>query len=158
MTSDIKSSDNNIIFSCRSCAIIICDSKILLQKRVKDKFWALPGGKIKYGESSLETIYRELYEELQIDNIAGTKLVDVNEYFFTLDEQFFHQYIFTYIVSLLDYKIIENSISNKKSIDGLIFQWFDLEKMNWDTIKPNYLKEQISKEKVRKLNRIIREV
>ena len=85
-------------------------------------------------------------------------MVDINEYFFTLDEQFFHQYIFTYIVSLLDYKIIENSISNKKSIDGLIFQWFDLEKMNWDTIKPNYLQEQISKEKVRKLNRIIREV
>ena len=42
--------------------------------------------------------------------------------------------------------------------NSLIFKWFDLNKIDWKQIKPEYLKEQISGKKVKKLNRIIKEV
>ena len=90
MIDDIKIKYNNLDFSCRSCAIIINKNKILFQKRSGDKYWALPGGKIKYGESSFDAIVRELNEELAIDNIINTEFVGMNEYFFKISDILFH--------------------------------------------------------------------
>ena len=159
MIDDIKIKYNNLDFSCRSCAIIINENKILFQKRSGDKYWALPGGKIKYGESSFDAIVRELNEELAIDNIINTEFVDMNEYFFEISDILFHQFIFTYIVYLNDYTIINKNMHEKLlGNNNLIFKWLDLNKIDWEQIKPKDLKEQISGGKVKKLSRIIREV
>ncbi len=157
MKEDIRLVCDNIEFSCRSCAIIINDNKVLLQKKYGDSYWALPGGKIKYGESSYDAIKRELEEELSIDNIINQKLIDTNEYFFKIDSSQFHQFIFTYIVELSDYRRIDNSIERELIDKTLLFQWFDLDRIDWNTIKPDYLREQIVQGKIKKLNRIIKE-
>lgn len=52
--------------------IINSDNKILIQKRAKEKriepnVWAMTGGSVKYGETSIDTIVREAKEELNID-------------------------------------------------------------------------------------------
>ncbi|WP_170236313.1 NUDIX hydrolase [Streptococcus hyovaginalis] len=43
------------------------DGKILLQLRGDKKTWAIPGGAMELGESSLDTAVREFYEETGIE-------------------------------------------------------------------------------------------
>lgn len=45
-------------------AIIICNGKILLEKRRDCDIWGLVGGGVKKQETSLQAITREIYEEL----------------------------------------------------------------------------------------------
>lgn len=53
----MKNKDINIriedyILNCRAVAIIVNNNSILFQKRKQDEFWALPGGKIRVGETT----------------------------------------------------------------------------------------------------------
>ncbi|MDY3042133.1 NUDIX domain-containing protein, partial [Streptococcus pluranimalium] len=43
------------------------DGKVLLQLRGDKKTWAIPGGAMELGESSLDTAVREFYEETGIE-------------------------------------------------------------------------------------------
>ena len=45
-------------------AVILCNGKLLLEKRRDCDLWGLVGGGVKKKESSLEAITREIYEEL----------------------------------------------------------------------------------------------
>ena len=45
-------------------AIIVCDGKILLEKRRDCDLWGLVGGGVKRQETPLEAIVREVHEEL----------------------------------------------------------------------------------------------
>lgn len=158
MNNDIILNENNISFNCRVAAIIVKDDRILLQKRISDAYWALPGGKIKFGETSKEALYRELYEELKIDNISRINMIDVSEHFFNISTKEFHQYIFTYKVELFDYDIIsQNFFIGKEEHNNLIFKWEILNKIDWSSIKPDYLKDQVFNPKKRKYFRIYKE-
>jgi mutator protein MutT len=60
-------------------AIIICDGKILLEKRKGDPGkgkWSIPGGLVELGETTTEAIIREVKEETGLD-VTEPKLIDV---------------------------------------------------------------------------------
>lgn len=63
------------------CGIIFNDDKIFLCRRSPHKslggFWEFPGGKIEQGEREVDSLSRELFEEL------GMR-VDIKEYFKTV--------------------------------------------------------------------------
>lgn len=67
-----------------SCIILSHDNKVILQKRGND-FYTYPGylrafgGKIKAAESPLETIIRELKEELDIE-VSASELIFISAY------------------------------------------------------------------------------
>ncbi|MEM0357209.1 MAG: NUDIX hydrolase [Candidatus Bathyarchaeia archaeon] len=60
-------------------AIIVCDGKILLEKRKgepgKGK-WSVPGGLVELGETVEEAVIREVKEETGLD-VAEPELIDV---------------------------------------------------------------------------------
>jgi mutator protein MutT len=60
-------------------AVIICDGKILLEKRKNDPGrgkWSIPGGLVELGESVEETVVREVKEETGLD-VEKPEHVDV---------------------------------------------------------------------------------
>lgn len=59
-----------------TCGILSQSGKILLQKRADKGTWGLPGGAIELGESALEALVREFYEETGIE-VRAEKLLNI---------------------------------------------------------------------------------
>ena len=79
----IKDDESNFKFNFRVAGIFVNDSKILLQKCEKDNYYSLIGGRVKYGETTIEALIREIQEEIGIKvNNKETKLINVSENFF----------------------------------------------------------------------------
>ena len=136
----------NVRVNCRAVAIILNEGNILFQKRETDPVWALPGGKIRVGEKSEDTIKRELKEELELNKFNVERCNSISEYFFTFDNTLIHQYIFSYTVSVDNTEWILDEIGEfdgKEINENLVFKWFDIDSLANAPIKPDFLKEQI---------------
>lgn len=59
-----------------TCGILSQSEKILLQKRADKGTWGLPGGAVELGESALEALVREFYEETGVE-VRVEKLLNV---------------------------------------------------------------------------------
>ena len=59
-----------------TCGILSQSGKILLQKRADKVTWGLPGGALELGESALEALVREFYEETGVE-VRVEKLLNV---------------------------------------------------------------------------------
>ena len=80
MSRDILFDHGNARFSCRMSALIVQGGRILLQCPVGTQEYAFPGGHTAFGETSAETLRRELREELHADAAIG-RLAAVGEVF-----------------------------------------------------------------------------
>ena len=60
-------------------ALIICDDKLLLEKRADSDLWGLVGGGVKAHEMPLDSIVREVYEELGL-RVSKDKFVKQKVY------------------------------------------------------------------------------
>lgn len=80
MSRDILFDHGNARFSCRMSALILQGGRILLQCPVGTQEYAFPGGHTALGETSAETLRRELREELHADSQIG-RLAAVGEVF-----------------------------------------------------------------------------
>ena len=146
----MKSRDINIriedyILNCRAVALIVNNDRILFQKRKQDEFWALPGGKIRVGETTKETIMRELKEELGLKNFEAGDVATVSEYFFEYGKDKYHQFIFGHKVQVNNNEWIlkSNEFDGIEKQENLVFKWFELEELGTAPIKPDFLKEQL---------------
>lgn len=142
---DINFESDNIKFTCRACALIFYNNKILFQKRKTDTSWALPGGKIELLETVENTIKRELSEELGITDITIEGTSSITENFFEFNGKKNHQYIFTQKVIFNDkkYNSIETEFSGIEKDKDVVFKWIDLSDLNNYSLKPDYVKNQV---------------
>ena len=119
--------DNNR-FNARASAIIFNKdkSKILLFKIDDNRdFYLLPGGRISFFEDSLETIKREMKEELGYD--LDFELCSIQENFLVKDNKKIMQYSFCY-------KAIYNGDIKEEKFrcldnDNQYFYWIDVAKI-----------------------------
>ncbi|MBD2816064.1 NUDIX hydrolase [Xenorhabdus sp. Flor] len=95
---DINLKNKNYHFNIRTCCFLWNKNKedILVQRKISqyEEDWALPGGKVKVGETSLQALARELDEEFSIE-VVEAQLIGISEQFKILKYPL-HQIIFLY--------------------------------------------------------------
>ena len=128
----------------RACALIIHNNKLLVHNNINENHVALVGGRVKIGESSEDTLKREIKEEMGKE-IEILEYVSTIENFFDADDMPYHEIMFVYRVDFKeeeDKKIVD-SIKNIEGEDELKYDWIDLDKIEEYPLKPQILKSMI---------------
>jgi 8-oxo-dGTP pyrophosphatase MutT (NUDIX family) len=86
-------------FQFRAGALVWRSGHILIHRAVSDPFWALPGGRVEFHESSREALAREIEEEMGCSASIGP-LRFVVENFFELGGRKAHEIGFYYEAEL----------------------------------------------------------
>ena len=128
---DIQFEIEGVTVNCRAVGILINDNKILFQKRKRDNFWALPGGKIAVMEKGYHAVKRELNEELglNLDPQIPNDLLDVKENFFNYDELPENSPILLY----------NDCFAGAEKGKDLVFKWLDRDDMLTENIAPSFM-------------------
>ena len=123
--------------------VIIYQNKVLLLKR--EKSWVFPKGKVKEGESLIQTAIREIFEETGIKvNDKGIEIGNTNYKYMTNDEQFEKTvYYYLFIVS-------DVSVNIEKTFLGYGWFYFD-EALKYVTYKND---KKILKNAIKKLREV----
>lgn len=138
----------------RAAAIIIHNNKVLTHRNVNSDHYALLGGRVQIGESSEETVKREVLEELG-KNIDIIGYVATFENFFEMKGKKYHEIMFVYEAEFTDEKnkAMQETIKNMEGKDYLQYEWLDINEIDKYPLKPKVAKE-IFKEKVWPVHKI----
>jgi len=71
-----------------AAGLLVENNKIILVKRKYEPYkgyWGLPGGFLNYGEDPIESVTREMKEELNID-ISSPEMIDMFHMFYPIDK------------------------------------------------------------------------
>jgi len=131
-------------------AIIICNGKILLEKRKgepgRDK-WTVPGGLVELGESAEQTVMREVKEETNL-KVEQPELVDVVNSV-TTDENGKIKYHFV----IVDYFVKLKGGTLKVADDAAELRWVEFSEVeNYDLTRSFREFFRRNRQKLEKLN------
>lgn len=131
-------------------AVIICNGKILLEKRKNDPGrgkWSLPGGLVELGERLEETVIREVREETGL-KVEKPEVIDVVDNI-TVDEKQRVKYHFVVVVHLA--KIKGGKL--KAETDAEELKWIPLEEVEKHDLTKSFREFfKGNKEKIEKLD------
>jgi ADP-ribose pyrophosphatase YjhB (NUDIX family) len=135
---------DNYICNFRSVGVLIRKNKVLLQRDKDGSEYALPGGHVKIGESSMDSLVREYKEETGA-NIICERLIWTEECFWKWNKKLTSTIAFYYLISLCnDTDIPDNGeFVSQKDNCNVILGWIPLTELKPLTIYPSFLKEKI---------------
>ena len=116
-----------------------------------DSFFALPGGSVEFGETSIEALHREMQEELGT-SIESGNLLWVVENFFEYMEKQCHEIGLYYKIKYSGDSLKFNHLNEFEGLEAhfirdkvfkLYFKWFDAEEIKNADIRPSFLKEAL---------------
>lgn len=132
-------------FNYRVAAIIKKDNKVLLHKSKKDDFYAIPGGRVKAGEPSVDTLKREFKEEIGRD-INIKSFAGIVENFFEYNGKKYDELMILFEAEFIDYNLYEvEKITGLEENGKIEFVWKNLNELNNLDVKPVFLKEKLIK-------------
>ena len=144
ITIDVEDYKLNI----RAAGIMIHNGKILAHRNINSDHYALIGGRVEIGENSVDTIKREIKEELGKE-IEITGYVATVENFFEMKGKKYHEIMFVHKIEFINEedKKIEDTLKNVEGKDYLQYEWLDIEKIDKYPILPNIIKEILKEDK-----------
>lgn len=86
-------------FNYRIAGLGFRDGHVLVHRAVHESFWTFPGGRAEIGETSEETLKREMMEELGVEVTVGRLLWTV-ENFFHYEGRDWHELGFYYLMEI----------------------------------------------------------
>lgn len=128
-------------FNYRVGLLIKKGNYILVEKNPKLDFVVLPGGRVKTLESSLNTLIREVKEEMQI--VIQEKEVKMKafiENFFIMDNKKFHELFILYKMNIKenDKRFKDNMINHDSEAN--YYEWVKVTELNNIKLLPEVLK------------------
>ncbi len=151
LTIDVEDYKLNV----RAAGVIIHNNKVLVHKNVNSDHYALVGGRIEIGENSVDTIKREIKEELGKD-IEITGYISTIENFFEMKGSKYHEIMFVHKVEFVNEedKRIEYTLENIEGKDYLKYEWLELDKIEQYPLWPKAIREVLKENKhpVHKIN------
>ena len=142
---DIILRDTSSTFRYRARAIIESADKIAIMRVDDAGYYHLPGGHVSIGETSGQTLVREIREELDFD-VEIDKLVCVGERFYTKLAESIHELVFYYTVKFKSEVPLENKVlietEHGKSKKNELFWVTRAELANLD-VRPKEIKDLI---------------
>lgn len=131
------------ICSFRTVGVLLRDNKILIQRDKDGTEYALPGGHVKIGETSEESLIREYKEETGAD-IVCNRLIWTEETFWNWNGKDAHSIAFYYLISLTnDSDIPDDYFVSHKDNCNVVLKWVTIDEIKQLTIYPAFLKDKI---------------
>lgn len=124
------------VFTYRVGAIILNGTKALMAHDKRHEQYYTIGGRAHFGESSEQTMLREVFEETGI-KAELDRLAVVNENFFNVDGTPFHELAFFYLIKPFDFESIDYSAIRCDGENEEIC-WIDLADKAWCSDKLIY--------------------
>lgn len=142
---DITFKTENHTLNVRAAAIIIHNNKVLMHRSTNEIYHALLGGRVELGESSADTVKREVMEELG-KKVEITGYCCTIENFFNFRNSEYHEIMFVHFAEFTneDDKKIEETIKNIEGRENLEYRWLDLDKIQEYEIRPEVMKKVLS--------------
>lgn len=134
-------------FNFRIAGLGFRDGHVLVHRAVHEDFWTFPGGRAEMGETSVETLKREMMEELGVAVTVGRMLWAV-ENFFRYEKRDYHEIGFYYEMDIPAHFPFHLSDIVHRLKDGkneLEFKWVRATKAALTAldIPPYFIAEQI---------------
>lgn len=156
LTLDVENYKLNI----RAAGIIIHDNKVLTHKTINKDHYCLPGGRVEIGESSEQTIKREIQEELG-KKVEILGYVATIENFFEMENKKYHEIYFLYRIEFADEedKKINYTMHNSEGKEYLRYEWIEVDKIDECNLLPKCLKDIVKSKKfpIHKINDELRD-
>lgn len=132
-------------FGVRSAGVLIWNNKVLMQKRVGDENYALPGGGVEKNEFSSDALLRELMEECGESRVKIERLLFVCECNFSFNGETFQQIGFYHKLVPLEgcFLLDKESFSGIEEGKNIVYKWIDLDTIKESKIKPDFLKDRL---------------
>ncbi len=141
--------NQNLIY--RVACVMTHEDRILLHRGEMDSFYALPGGSVEFGETSIEAIHREIREELGATVETGDLLWVVENFFEYMDTDC-HEVGLYYKTQFSgesrrlniadEFEGLETHFVADKTFK-LYFKWFSADEIKNVDIRPAFLKKAL---------------
>lgn len=143
---DLSIKIEDYVLNIRAGAVIIHNNKVLLHRNMNEDHHAILGGRVSIGESSEETIKREILEELG-KKIEITGYVATIENFFEMKNSKYHEIMFIHRAEFCDEedKLIVDTIHNIEGRKELIYEWVDINELDKINLAPTSMIEILKK-------------
>lgn len=113
------------LFNLRIAGLAFREGHVLVHRATHEMFWTFPGGRGEIGETSEETLRREMREELDVEAGIGRLLWTV-ENFFHFEKRDYHELGFYYLMELPPHFAFRETGIVHRIVDGpneIEFMW-----------------------------------
>ena len=128
----------------RTVGVLVRNGKLLVQRNADGSEYALPGGHVKIGETTVDGLVREYKEETDADIEVG-RLLWTEECFWEWNGRQAHNIAFYYQIELTDGSDIPDTgefVSHKDNCN-VVLGWMPRERLADVKIYPDFINETI---------------
>ena len=139
----IKSTGGGLTFMYRVGGIAVHDGQLLVELNTRHGFCFVPGGRVEYGENAVETLARELCEELGEDVNIG-RLLLVADNLFEIDGDRFQEITLYFLIEFAAGSTVLGSLGTFEGGEsGSVFEWITLAELERANLVPPFLRQYV---------------
>lgn len=139
----IISSRRGITFMYRVGGVAVHEDRLLVEKNLDHGFCFVPGGRVEYGENALETLVREVREELGEEVTVG-RLVVAADNMFELDGERYQEVGLYFLIEFAPgAEVLHRQGPFLGKEPDTTFQWIHLDEIERASLFPVFLRERV---------------